>query len=153
MELLRFAYVESTPTPIYDRLVWIIGGETLATYHGQTGGEWDCLRDIPLRRRQALTGAGWMSRWGAAPDVFADLLRSYGPSDVEGLAVGMDPIEWYVREAWRATIERRYAVNRDRHRRLAKRAGKSSYYAYRDARAVEAGYESLWHYRKAMGWT
>lgn len=148
MELLRFAYVNPTPTPIYDRLLEVTGGNRLATFHGQPGGEWDVLRATPLRRRQRLTTAGWLARDGVKPDFFVDLLRRYGAGVIEG-----DPIEWYLREAHRATSERKAAAVADARRRLAKRAGLPSYYAYRTALARELGYPSLWVYRRAMGWT
>jgi hypothetical protein len=147
VELLRFAYVSPTETPIWDRLEQITAGNTLATFNGQPGGEWDPLRHTSLRRRQRITGAGLMSRWGEPPDVFADLLRRYAGQECEP-----DPIGWFIREAERATVERQAARSVDRRRRLAKRARVDSYYVYRDMWCRERGFASLWHYRKAMGW-
>lgn len=140
-------YVTPTPTPINDRLNDIVHGSTLATFHGQRGGEWDTLRNTPLRVRQRLTGAGWMSRMGEKPDVFADLILSYG----QGFRPD-DPIEWYIKHAQRAIYERRWAMHRDRMRRTAKAAGHASYYEYRTEQARAAGFDSVWHMRKERGW-
>jgi hypothetical protein len=140
-------WIDETPTPIGDRLKALVP-DRLATFHGQRGGEWDTLRSTSLRVRRRLTSAGFMAFDGVEPDFFTDLLRMYvGTDEIEP-----DPIAWFIREAGRAITERQYAANRDRHRRLARRAGKPSYAAYRDAWCVEQGHASLWAYRKAKGW-
>lgn len=142
------AYVTPTETPIHDRLVDITNGWTLATFHGQRGGEWDTQRGTPLRKRRRLTGAGWMTLHGASPDRFADMLRGH----VSGAELGPDPIAWFIREALRALDEVQAARQRDTKRRIAKAAGVKSYYEYRVRAAKAAGFESLWHYRQARGW-
>lgn len=144
---MRLPYVPRTETPIGDRLYDITQGNRLATFHGQPGGEWDVLRHAPLKRRQRLTGAGWMGLHGVAPDVFADLIRRYGPQDAEA-----DPIGWYLREAELATRERRAARHRDVMAAIAKRAEVSNYYEYRQRQARAAGFDTFWAYRKARGW-
>lgn len=143
-------YVTPTETPITDRLLYVVGNARLATFHGQEGGEWDHLRGMALRDRQRLTSAGWMSRWGEAPDVFGDLVLRYAGSD--GLTVDGDPIAWYCREALRAFRESRAAKARDRKRKLAAQHGDPSYYAYRTAWCRERGFDSLYAYRKSRGW-
>lgn len=145
-------YVTPTPTPIWDRLMSITGGNALATYHGQKGAEWDVLRDVPLRTRRRLTSAGLMARDGEKPDVFCDLLVTYGGGEAERFD-GYNPLAWWLREAVRALDERQSAVRKDRRRRLARRHGDRSYYAYRVAWCRERGYPSLWSYRQAMRWT
>lgn len=144
-------YVTPTETPIYDRLRLITGGNTLATYHGQKGGEWDTLAATPLKLRRRLTGAGWLTLDGEKPDVFADLLCMYAGSEAENFDQG-NPIAWFIREADRATTERSAAAQRDRLRRLAKASGDATYYDYRSEWCLERGYLSLWEYRKAKGW-
>jgi hypothetical protein len=140
----RLVYSE---TPIADRLGAFTMGNTLATYHGQPGGEWDTLRNAPLRLRQRLTSAGWMSRRGEKPDVFVDLLRVYGAPDDEDL------IAWYLREANRAVLERRRVHDADVRLSRARLAGHRSYYELRTAQVRTEGHASLWAYRKASGWT
>lgn len=134
-------------TPIYDRLVAAVGDVRLATYHGQKGGEWNTLASFPLRVRQSVTGAGWMSRAGEPPDVFADLLTARLGENI----VGSDPIAWFIREAQRATVERRNARYRNNRRRLGKTAG-GTHYTYRNQWCQARGYRSLWHYRRSKGW-
>lgn len=145
---------ERRPTPHLDALWDCLGGNALATWNGKrgTGGEWDALRSVPLKRRRRLTGAGYLRRDGMAPDQLAELIRTYGPAGSASWGT-CECIDWYVRTALRALDERRTAHHYDRHLAYAKACGKRSYYALRDAAAQEAGYSSLWQYRKAMGWT
>jgi hypothetical protein len=133
-------------TPTHDRLSVLQA--SLATFHGQPGGEWDTLRGWPLRSRQRLAGAGWMARHGEKPDVFAEILCNvFGEQ-----TVGPDPIAWYLREAERAVRECQAAARRLRHARLAASHGHRTYYAYRAAWVRSLGYRSLWEYRKDQGW-
>lgn len=139
----------SQDTPIADALETIIGADTLATWNPTrgTGGEWDTLRAVPLRTRQRLTSAGYLSRHGMAPDVFSDLLTQYG-----GAQVGSDPIAWYVRTALQAMAERRAARRRARETALARSTGHSTLFYHRDKLAQQAGYRSYYDYRMRAGW-
>lgn len=145
---VRFTDGDDTDTPIMDRLEQVTGGTTLATFHGQSGGEWDTLRHTSLSVRRSLTSTRWMSLDGEKPDVFADLLRTYGPSDVEP-----DPIAWFVREARQANAEARTARHRAVMLRVARRHGYRTYHEYRTEQARQQGHDSVWHMRKARGWT
>lgn len=146
------------PTPVADRLDVIMGGECLATWNSSRGhlgmdgkrhpgGEWDALRATPIRVRRRLTAAGYLARGGMQADTFADMLVRNGAPDTG------DPIAWYLREALRALRERQTAARVRRHALLARHNGHESYYAYRQAKCQEAGYASVWHYRKERGWT
>jgi hypothetical protein len=140
----RLVYSDS---PIHDRLRAITNGNTLATFHGQPGGEWDTLRNTPLRLRQRLTSAGWMSRRGEKPDVFVDLLYRFGAPEHHDL------IAWYIKEANRATLERRRVHDADVRLSRARMAGHRTYYELRTAQVRDEGHASLWAYRKASGCT
>ena len=60
-----------------------------------------------------------------------------------------EPLDWFYRTTFQVLAERRSARNRDRHLRVARQSGHSTYYLRRAALAVEAGYPSFWQYRKA----
>lgn len=128
------------PTPIADMLEGIIGGESLATWNPSRGrgGEWDTLRETPLRTRQRLTGAGYLSARGMLPDEFTDLLGK--------------PIDWYIRTALLAMDERHAARRRAREKALAKSTGNDRLFRHRDQLARAAGFRSYYDYRMNSGW-
>jgi hypothetical protein len=134
-------------TPVADMLEEITGGDSCASFHGQSGGEWDTLRETPLKVRRSLTSAGFFSLRGWQPDRFVDILVERGGGAVRG-----DPMEWYVRTARTALRERREAHRVGAEVALAKAGGHDTIFAHRDALAVEAGYCSYWKYRRHMGW-
>lgn len=113
------------------------------------GGEWDPLLALPRRTRRRLIGAGYLNPNGIPPDVAAD----YIIARVAGVETVDDALGWYVRTALRAIPERRRHAHRSRHHRHAVRCGAATYYELRNLRAIADGYASLWHYRKAKGWT
>lgn len=148
-------------TPIGDMLYTVTGGEPMPTYnrdrgrlawgqHRTQGGEWDYIREIPLRTRQRLTSAGYMAYRAMAPDEFGELIRDHVPG-MDG-AADTDCHHWYVRHALLALAERRRAHHYNRHLVLARKGGHRSYYERRVALVQALGYGSLWEYRLAMGW-
>lgn len=135
-------------TPIADRLDHMTEGLTLATWnrHRSAGGEWDTLKYTPLRVRQRLASAGFLSKMGEFPDVFADVLARNGCTDT-------DPIGWYIREAQRALRERREAARIGRDINLARSTGYDTLFKRRDALARAAGHASYRAYRRSQGWS
>ena len=153
MSFPRRPRIHRRDTPIGDMLYAALGGEPLATWNSSrsNGGEWDYLRSLSLRTRQRLTGAGYMSKWGTMPDEFADLIRWYAPG--MGGKGDTECIAWYVRHALLAITERQRAAHHDRHLAYARSRGAPSYYSLRNSEAFLDGCDSLWHKRKAKGWT
>jgi hypothetical protein len=128
----------------------VVGGERLASSPGpRNGPEWDGLRLMNQRTLRRLRGAGWMISGGMQPDQLTEVIVPR-VADVELID---EAIEWYVRTCLVAIAEARLVAQRQRHRKLAVRNGHRTYYDYRTALAQEQGYESLWHMRKAKGWT
>ena len=161
MHLKRRPRIHYSDTPIGDLLYHVVDTETMPTWNRHrgrrcpdrgrvVGGEWDYIRSLPLRTRQRLTGAGFMSKHGTTPDDFAELIRLRAPG--MGDATDTACHEWFVRHALLALAERRRANHYDRHLAYARSRGAPSYYALRNAEAYLDGYDSLWHKRKAKGW-
>lgn len=155
--MLRRPRTHRSDTPIGDMLHATTGGTPLATWNRdrghigmdgkrKPGGEWDYLRVLPIRTRRRLTGAGFMSKYGMAPDEFADVIRDNAPG--MGGKGDTECIAWFVGHALLALKERRRAEHYDRHLAYARANGASSYYALRDQRARAAGFRSFWHMRK-----
>lgn len=149
-------------TPITDLLYEVTGGEPMPTWNRQrgrlewgqrrvAGGEWDYIRELPLRTRRVLTGAGYMRLRAMYPDEFAELLRNHPATNLEG-ACDTDCHAWFVRHALAAIRERRTAHHYNRHLAVARASGHRTYYARRVELVGELGYPSLWAYRKAQGW-
>jgi hypothetical protein len=162
MLLLRRPRIQHTDTPIGDMLYITTGGEPMPTWNRnrghlsmdgkrKPGGEWDYIRALPIKTRRRLTGAGYMAKNAMQPDDFADMIRRNGPNT--GRLSDYECHAWYVSMALRALTERRRAEHRDRHLAYARSRGAPSYYALRNAEAFLDGYDSLWHKRKAMGWS
>lgn len=151
-----------TDTPINDMLSNATGGEPLPTWNRnrgrigmdgkrKAGGEWDYIRSLPIRTRRRLAGAGFMALGAMMPDEFADMLRDNVPH-LAGRGDG-ECHAWFVKHALLALAERRQAEHHDRHLAYARSRGAPSYYALRNAEAFLDGYDSLWHLRKAKGWS
>jgi len=138
--------------PMHDDESWfedITGGLRLKSRpRGHRGGEFDALEAINPRTRRRLAGAGYTTPHGEPPDVLAEVI---------GAALGRDmstddAVAWYVRQAVHVLTVRRIHAHRIRHQRVARRHGRPTYYAHRDACARAAGHRSLYHYRLAKGW-
>jgi hypothetical protein len=162
MSYMRRPRTRRSATPIGDLLYDVTGGEPMPTWNrnrgrlawGQTrviGGEWDYIRSLPIRTRRRLTGAGFMAKDCMTPDDFADLIRR----NVPHLANLGDTNchAWYVQHALMALAERQRTEHHDRHLAYAQSRGAPSYYSLRNSEAFLDGYDSLWHKRKALGWT
>lgn len=134
-----------------DELDRVVGAATLLSpTYADDGGEWDPLRALPTRTRRRLAGAGYLTSYGERPDVFAELIVDR----VAGIETVDDALDWYVRTSLRAIDERRRQAHRTRHLRTARQHGAASYYEHRtNVARFEHGFRSLWHYRKAKGWT
>lgn len=140
-------------TPATDDIERVLGANRLLSMppkrRPQLGGEWDALLSIPNRTRRTLIGAGFLTSTGLKPDVAAECISA----GVPGVETTDDAVEWYVRTALVSIAEQRRVRHSVRHHRFAVRQGAVSYFDYRDTVAVLAGFPSLWHYRKAKGWT
>jgi hypothetical protein len=153
---------ERCVTPFADLLETYVGSNRLATWNRtrglfiglgprggrlyDSGGNWDSLRHVSVHQRRRLTGAGWLTLNGEAPDQLELIMRAAGCSEPQ-------PIEWYIRTALLAIPEAQRAANIRRHERLAERNGHDSYYEHRNAWVQSLGYKSLYHYRKDKQWT
>lgn len=116
------------------------------------GGEHDAVRSLTARQRRSLVGAGYLSaRGGEHPDVFADCLRDHG-ADWAGMT-DCDALLTWCRMVLAGLVERRAERKRARRLKLATAAQCDTEYIYRTMQAIRAGFGSLWHYRKARGWT
>lgn len=141
----------SSPTPIGDHFDHVVRGEAQRSSpgnpkhrrHRHRGGEWDAWFALPRRKRRILIGARFARRNAMWPDELADMIERNHPN-LDG-----PPLDWFYRTAFEVLRERRAARNRDRHLRVARQSGHSTYYRRRAALAVEAGYPSFWQYRKA----
>jgi len=162
MLLPRRPRITRSATPVGDMLHSVLGGEPMPTWNRnrghrgmdgkrKPGGEWDYIRALPLKTRRRLTGAGYMAKNAMSPDDFADMIRRYAPG--MGSAGDTECHAWYVKHALLALTERRQADRYDRHLAYARSRGAPSYYALRNAEAFLDGYDSLWHKRKAKGWS
>lgn len=133
-----------------DELERVLGPNTVATWNRDrgSGGEWDALKAVPLRHRQRLTSAGYMSKRGLLPDVAADIICQHvgGIDDIDAA------MRWYIRTATEALAQRRRENHYRRHLQVAREYGDDTYYARRARLAREAGHSSLWAYRQAKGW-
>lgn len=128
----------------------VLGGEALAsspTRH--TMPEWESyLLNLPKRTLRRLRGARYMRRGAMQPDELADLICARVP----GIDNDSDAMAWYVKTCLVAIDERRTIARRRRHGKLARRNGYRNYYEYREAKAKERGYASVYAERMARGW-
>lgn len=139
------------------------------TYHDDERFLADLVNMVPLRTRdrngelydeylklslgtlRRLYGAGWCSATrGMPPDELHHWLLEH-PCGRDFAKPG-DAVDYILRLARHAMEVGPAHRHRVRHDRYARRLGHLDYYGLRDARARDAGFRSLWHYRRHRGW-